>query len=277
MCNGERRQIVKFIPSGSVVVITGGAGAIGRALALEAARRGASVIVVCDVDQAGAEDVVSELAVSSGVVSQAMQTDVASESDVLAVLTATEQRFGPIDLWCSNAGVKRGLGLGDADDWQQSLGVNVMGHVHMSRYVVPRMVARGHGHVVITSSAAGLLSAPESAPYTVTKHASVALAEWLAITHGDDGLGVACVCPQAVGQPMNAGVADAVVELAAGALAPEQVARDVFDGIAHETFLILPHPEVAKYEVRRATDRERWLAGMRRVMSRAAAVPATDR
>jgi NAD(P)-dependent dehydrogenase (short-subunit alcohol dehydrogenase family) len=205
-----------------------------------------------------------------------MRTDVASESDVLAVIGATEQRFGPIDLWCSNAGIKRGLGLGDAGDWQQSLAVNVMAHVHMSRHVVPRMVARGRGQVVITSSAAGLLSAPESAPYTVTKHASVALAEWLSITHGDDGLGVACVCPQAVGQRMNAGVTDAIAELAAGALAPEQVARDVFDGIAHETFLILPHPEVAKFELRRATDRERWLAGMRRVVSRAAAAPATD-
>jgi NAD(P)-dependent dehydrogenase (short-subunit alcohol dehydrogenase family) len=262
-----------FTPEGSVVVVTGGAGGIGRALALEATQRGARAVVVCDVDRAGADTVVSDLTTVAGAEAVAMRTDVASESDVLAVAIETEQRFGSIDLWCSNAGVKRGLGLGDACDWRQSLDVNVMGHVHMSRHVVPRMVARGRGQVVITSSAAGLLSAPESAPYAVTKHASVALAEWLAITHGDDGLGVACVCPQAVGRPMNAAVSDAIVELAAGSLPPEQVARDVFDGIAAETFLILPHPQVAKYELRRATDRNRWLAGMRRVASRAAATP----
>jgi NAD(P)-dependent dehydrogenase (short-subunit alcohol dehydrogenase family) len=267
---------VTFTPTGSVVVVTGGGGAIGRALAIESVRRGARAIVVSDVDEEGAQNVISELAATTGVATLAMRSDVAREADVLALVNATEQRFGPVDLWCSNAGIKRGLGLGDSDDWQQSVGVNVMGHVHMSRHVVPRMVTRGYGQVVITSSAAGLLSAPESAPYTVTKHASVALAEWLSITHGNDGLGVACVCPQAVGQPMNAGVTDAFIELAAGALPPEQVARDVFDGIAQETFLILPHPEVATYELRRATDRERWLAGMRRVKNRVSAVPATD-
>jgi NAD(P)-dependent dehydrogenase (short-subunit alcohol dehydrogenase family) len=267
---------VTFTPGGSVVVVTGGAGGIGRALALEAAHRGARAVVVCDVNQVDADLVVSELTARHSVQAIARRTDVSDEADISAVARETEQQFGPIDLWCSNAGIKRGLGLGDASDWEQSLGVNLMGHVYMIRHVVPRMVARGQGHVVITSSAAGLLSAPESAPYTVTKHGSVALAEWLSISHGDDGLGVACVCPQAVGRRMNAEASDAIAELAAGALPPEQVAREVFDGIAADTFLILPHPQVAKYELRRATDRQRWLAGMRRVLSRDVATPGTN-
>jgi len=258
---------VTFTPSGRVVVITGGAGTLGKAIAAEAFARGARTVVICDVDGPAAAE--SAMHLNAGDAECIPFTlDVSDEDAFARAVEGIESRVGPVDLWCSNAGVKRGVGLGDAADWQSSLGVNVLGHVHMARHLVPRMLARGGGHVVVTSSAAGLLSSPESAPYAVTKHASVALAEWLSIVHGDEGLGVACVCPQAVGKPMNSDVPDALTQLAAGSLPAERVATDIFDALAVGRFLVLPHPEVADYERRRTTDRERWLAGMRRAVQR---------
>lgn len=253
-----------FAAAGRVVVVTGGAGGIGRAFVLEAAIRGARAIVVCDIDHERAAAVAAEVAARHRVPASALVFDVSEEPAVTRAVEEIETAVGPVDLWCSNAGVKLGLGLGNTEQWERSLAVNVMSHVHMARHVVPRMLARGHGHVVITTSAAGLLSSPESAPYAVTTHASVALAEWLAIRYGDEGLGVTCVCPQAVGKPMNTQVPDALAGLAAGSVVPEQVARDVFDGLGIGQFLVLPHPRVAEYERRRASDRQRWLMGMRR-------------
>ena len=256
-----------FTPLGRTVVVTGGAGAIGTAIAAEASARGAGKVVICDIDGAAANDAAQRLG-SGQSQFVPIALDVADEAAFVAAVEQIEAQVGPVDLWCSNAGVKLGIGLGDSLDWQRSLGVNVLGHVHMARHVVPRMLARGGGHVVITSSAAGLLSSPESAPYAVTKHASVALAEWLSIVHGGDGLGVACVCPQAVGKPMNSDVLDALTELASGALPPERVAEDIFEALAEDRFLVLPHPEVAEFERRRTTDRERWLSGMRRAVQK---------
>ncbi len=162
-----------------------------------------------------------------------------------------------------------GEDLGDDRDWERSFAVHVLAHVHAARVLAPRMAARGRGHLLLTASAAGLLTNLDSAPYAVTKHGTVALAEWLAIRWGDAGVGVSCLCPQGVRTAMTEGLEDVSAVLAAGPLLePEQVADAVVGGLADGRFLILPHPEVAEFERRRAADRDRWLAGMRRARSR---------
>src|ERR671911_254448 len=206
--------------------------------------------------------------------------DVTVEADVEAVVERAEEEIGPIDLFASNAGI---LGFGgiEASDtvWSDVWSVNVLAHLYAARAVIPLMLARGGGYLLSTASAAGLLSQPGDAPYTVTKHAAVALAEWLAITYGDQGIKVSCVCPMAVDTALlrggeaaieagqNAGAAAPAARAASvqGVLAPDQVAAAVVEGIRDERFLILPHPEVATFEQRRAADRDRWLAGMRRL------------
>ena len=176
-----------------------------------------------------------------------------------------EEQLGPVDLWCSNAGVALGLDLGTDGDWERSFAVHVLAHVHLARVLAPRMAARGRGHLLLTASAAGLLTNMDSAPYSVTKHGTVALAEWLAIRWGDAGVGVSCLCPQGVRTAMTEGMGAGSSVLAAGALLePAEVAEAVVRGLADDRFLILPHPEVAEFERRRAADRDRWLAGMRR-------------
>jgi NAD(P)-dependent dehydrogenase (short-subunit alcohol dehydrogenase family) len=195
--------------------------------------------------------------------------DVTDEPALVAAVGRIEDQLGPIDLWCSNAGVASAPGLGDDADWERCWRLHVYAHLLAARHVLPRMVARGRGHLLVTASAAGLLTELDTAPYPVTKHASVALAEWLAIRHGEDGIGVSCLCPQGVATPMLAGAPASSATLAAGpVLAPEQVADAVAAAVAAGRFLILPHPEVAEYERRRAADRDRWLAGMRRVRAR---------
>ena len=187
----------------------------------------------------------------------------------------TEDTIGPIDLFASNAGV---LGYGgieiDDETWEQVWAVNVQAHVYAARALVPRMLERGGGYLLSTASAAGLLSQPGDAPYSVTKHAAVALAEWLAITYGDQGIKVSCLCPMAVDTAMlRSGVtasetaAGAGAAAVAGILSVDHVARVVVEGLRDERFLILPHPEVATFEQRRTADRDRWLAGMRRLTS----------
>jgi NAD(P)-dependent dehydrogenase (short-subunit alcohol dehydrogenase family) len=253
--------------TGAVVVVTGGAGGIGAALARRFAAEGARAVVVADLDAAGAQRVAESLPCP---IRLGVGLDVTDEGQVAALAARIVGQIGPIDLYCSNAGVIGRPGPGTDAEWQRAWQVHVLAHLHVARHVLPAMVARGAGHLMITASAAGLLAEADLAAYSVTKHGSVALAEWLAIQHGDSGVRFSCLCPQAVNTPMIAGAGDGSTTLAAGAaIEPEQVCDAVVAALAADRFLILPHPEVAGYERQRATDRDRWLAGMRRLRARA--------
>ena len=258
--------------AGKVAVVTGAGNGIGRALARRFSAEGAKGVALADMDadavRAVAEELGEERAFALGV-------NVGRQKDVDALVAATEERFGPVDLFFSNAGIGGGGGVEASDaDWERIWNVNVMGHVYAARAVLPSMLERGEGYIASTASAAGLLSQIGNAPYSVTKHAAVALAEWLAITYGDQGIKVSCLCPQGVRTNMLLAGADAgdvgaqVVLAAADTLEPEDVARIVVDGLREERFLILPHPEVAEYSRRKAEDPDRWLAGMRRLQAR---------
>lgn len=254
--------------TGKVIVVTGAASGIGRGLARRFAADGATAVVAADYDGDGAAAVAEEIA-ATGVASLALRADVSIETDVVTVIDRTEDAFGPIDLFCSNAGI---LVIGGEqvpdDDWRRIFDVNVMAHIYAARHLVPRMTERGGGYLLNTCSAAGLLTQIGSAPYSVTKHAALAFAEWLAITHGDQGLKVSALCPQAVESKMTAGVEGGGVAGVDGMLSPEDVAQAVVEGLAAEDFLILPHPEVVEYFRRKADDYERWLRGMRRLQAR---------
>ncbi|HEY2028161.1 MAG TPA: SDR family NAD(P)-dependent oxidoreductase [Myxococcales bacterium] len=244
---------------GKVCVVTGGANGIGRALCVAFAAEGAQVVVS---DVADASEVA---ALAKGTF---VECDVSREGDVAALVEQAVSAHGRIDLFASNAGIARGNGADASnDDWQRSWEVNVMAHVFAARHVLPSMLARKQGYLLQTASAAGLLTSLGAAPYAATKHAAVAFAEWLSITHHHQGLRVSCLCPQGVQTCM---LAQAVAFpagqaiLAAGAvLTPEQVAKAAVDGIGEERFHILPHPEVSLYMQRRAQDHERWLSSMR--------------
>jgi NAD(P)-dependent dehydrogenase (short-subunit alcohol dehydrogenase family) len=252
--------------AGSLVVVTGGASGIGRALAERCAAEGARTVVVADIDQVAAAEVASGV---TGAV--AVGLDVTDPAAVVTTVRDITAAHGDIDVWCSNAGVAVGTGLADDAEWDTSWRLHVLAHVHAARHVLTGMVERGRGHFMITASAAGLLTGMESAPYTVTKHGSVALAEWLAIRYGGSGVHVSCLCPQAVRTPMTDGLDPGSATLAAGRLLePAEVATAVVEAFADRRFLILPHPEVAEYERRRTGDRDRWLAGMRRSWQRQA-------
>jgi NAD(P)-dependent dehydrogenase (short-subunit alcohol dehydrogenase family) len=229
-------------------------------------------VVVADIDGPGAAEVAAGIEAAGGH-AVAVTTDVARESDVVELVRRAEEAFGPVDLFCANAGILMPGGVEVSDEaWQRIWSINVMAHIYAARAVLPSMLARGEGYLLHTASAAGLLAQIGSAPYSVTKHAVVALAEWLSITHGEAGIRVSCLCPQAVhtkmtGQALRgAGAATAAVRPAArdGVLEPEQVAEVVLEGLDEERFLILPHPVVATYMQRRGDDHERWLGGMRR-------------
>ena len=252
-----------------VVLVTGGANGIGRALCQRFAAEGARGLAVVDLDLASAEHVAGTL----GDQAIAISADVGREPDVVAAVEQTEDRFGPIDLLVSNAGIGV-LGGVEApnESWQQIWDVNVMAHVYAARAVLPGMLARGEGYLLHTASAAGLLTNLGTLPYSVTKHAAVGLAEWLAITHGDAGIKVSCLCPQGVRtnmvQQASAGGTAGEVVVAQGLLEPEEVAEAVVQGLRAESFLILPHPEVLTYFQRKAGDYDRWLAGMRKLQAR---------
>jgi NAD(P)-dependent dehydrogenase (short-subunit alcohol dehydrogenase family) len=248
--------------SGRHVVVTGGANGIGAAMARRFASEGARV-VVADLE---AEPLMVVAAETGGL---GVPTDVRIEHQVTALVTAAEARYGPIDLFCSNAGVVVEGGE-DASDaaWERSIAVNLLAHVYAARVLVPRMIARGGGYLLNTASAAGLLTQIGSAPYSVTKHGAVAFAEWLSITYGDQGLKVSVLCPQAVRTNMTAGTEEGGVAGVDGMLEPDDVAAAVVVGLDAERFLILPHPVVADYFRRKADDYDRWLRGMRRLQAR---------
>ena len=275
-----------------VAVVTGGASGIGRALCRRFAAEGASV-VVADVDAPGAAAVAQEI---KGL---AVPCDVSVEADVLALIDAARLSFDRIDLFCANAGIANGgqpdgpgAGIGPEapdEDWERMWRVNVFSHIYAARALVPVMLDQGGGHILVTASAAGLLTVLGNAPYSVTKHAAVAFAEWLAITYGDQGIKVSCLCPQAIRTNLGAtsrkqtGEAEPPPEVSQGSafwqaavdgvLTADQAAQTILEGLADERFLILPHPEVAVYEQRRAQDRDRWLRGMRRFRARLFSTP----
>src|SRR4029077_5222420 len=246
-----------------VVVVTGGANGIGRALCRRFAAEGAKAVVVADLQASMAEQVAKEFGGIAG------QTDVAQEADVVRLVERVTQKYGVIDLFCSNAGVGVSGGVNAPDgDWERSWQVNVMAHVYAARAVLPGMLARGEGYLLQTVSAAGLLTQLGSAPYSVTKHAALAFAEWLAITHGDQGIKVSALCPMGVRTDMlKRAEFGGGAFLLESAVEPEQVAEDIVKGLDEETFLILPHPEVAEFFARKATEYDRWLRGMRRLQA----------
>ncbi len=254
-----------------VVLITGAGHGIGRALAEQFHAAGAKGIAVADVDAKAAEEVAARI---EGL---ALATDVSKESAIQRAVQATERRFGAIDLLCSNAG----LAFSDAPGWAATSQtnaqwdylwkVNVMAHVWGARAVLPGMIERRQGYLLNTVSAAGLLNQIGDAAYSTTKHAALGFAESLAITHGDQGIKVSVLCPQAVATRMFTSAEHAAAAEAAsadGVLSPEEVAEVTLRGLEEEAFLILPHPRVSEYMQRKATDYDRWLGGMRRFRSR---------
>jgi NAD(P)-dependent dehydrogenase (short-subunit alcohol dehydrogenase family) len=261
-----------------ICVVTGGAGGIGAALCRAFLDEGARHVVVVDRRAEDARAVAEAL----GERASSRVVDVTAAAEVEALVAGVEDEVGPIDLFASNAGITSPGGVEVPDEtWSLAWSVNLMAHVYAARALVPRMLGRGGGHLLATASAAGLLTQPGDAPYSVTKHAAVALAEWLAITYGDQGIGVSCLCPMAVDTAMlrgglPPGEAPAPTTGAAGAaavqgvLTAERVATAVVEGLRDGRFLILPHPDVATFEQRRAADRDRWLAGMRRLTARLA-------
>ena len=267
---------------GRVVVITGGASGIGRALAGRVAAEGARGVVVADLDGTGAEAVAGSL----GPATLGVRCDVSSDAEVGALISRAEESFGPIDVFFANAGIGSGSGL-DADDelWEASWGVNVRAHVYAARRLVPGWLERGEGYFVSTASAAGLLSQIGDAPYSVTKAGAVSFAEWLSLTFGDRGVRVSCLCPMGVNTALlNAGLEMAgpegvgarVVAAAGRILEPEDVADEVVAAVRDERFLILPHAEVGEFLRRKGSDPERWLAGMRRLQAHVMGAPPQD-
>ncbi len=242
-----------------VVVVTGAAGGIGHALAKTFAEAGAKTVVCADLNLDGAEATAKEI---GGV---ARQVNVGKDEDIKALIDDVEANVGPIDLFCSNAGIMvPGGPEASNEQWQRIWDINVMAHVYAARYLAPKMIARGGGYFLNTASAAGLLSQVGSAPYAVTKHAAVGFAEWIALTYGDDGIKVSVLCPQAVRSNMTKGHEDGVASQD-GMMEPEPVARACLEAIQQETFLVLPHKEVLQYMRNKTENYDRWIGGMRKL------------
>ena len=247
-----------------VIVVTGGAMGIGRALCQRFAQAGAKAVVVADIEADKAQAVAAEIG------GLAIATNVANEADVIHLVQQVTATYGQIDLFCSNAGIAINGDENTSDaDWERIWGINVKAHIFAARAVLPQMLARGEGYLLQTASAAGLLSQIGSASYSVTKHAAVAFAEWLAITYSEQGIKVSCLCPQGVRTRMLLGEEGKAENfLVAGSVSPEEVAEAVVQGIDAEQFLILPHPEVRTYFQRKGTDYDRWIRGMQRLQEK---------
>ena len=254
----------------SVVVVTGAGSGIGAELGRRFAAEGAAQVVLTDLDGAAVQAVADRISRTQPAAAiSAERLDVTDEAAVRACVRRVLQRHGRIDLFCSNAGLATGTGLDAEDDsWQRAWQVHVLAHVYAARAVLPAMVAAGGGYLLQTASAAGLLSAPGDAPYTVTKHATVALAEWLAYSYAEHRIKVSVLCPMGVDTPLlmtglRDGAPGARAVAASGEVLPvERVGDAVLRGLAEESFLILPHPQVGKFWAGKAADVERWLAGM---------------
>jgi len=249
------------------VVVTGGAAGIGAAAGRAFARAGARGVVIADLD---GEAVAAAAAEFGGT---GLRADIGSEAGVAALIAAAEAEHGPIDIFCSNAGIAGPYGGPEVSDaqWQQTWEVNVMAHIWAARLLLPGMLERRHGHLSSTASAAGLTANPGLMPYSVTKHAAVAVAEWLAITYGgnDSGVGFSCFCPQGVATPMlekwrREDPSSRVAAASGATITPDDAAAALVAGIAEDRFLILSHPELRTYQTRKASDPERWLGGMQR-------------
>ncbi len=243
-----------------VVVVTGAASGIGRGLCRRFAAEGAKGVVVSDYNGQGAAKVAGEIG------GLAVTADVGKEADVKRLVEIATAHYGPIDLFCSNAGISVTGGPEVPDsDWQRCWDIHVMAHVYAARAVLPSMIERGGGYLLQTGSAGGLLTTLGAAPYAITKHASVAFAEWLSITYASQGIKVSCLCPFGVISGMlnenTPGVGKYIMQTA---MTPDQCAEHVIAGLEKEEFLILPHPEILEYFRNKANDYERWLRGMRR-------------
>ena len=251
-----------------IVVVTGGGNGIGKALCEAFAGAGAEAVVAADLDAAAAE------AVAAAIGGEGHGLDVRDEDAVRALVEDVERRHGRIDLFCSNAGIIAGDGepwyatSAPNATWQAMWEIHVMAHVYAARACLPAMIERGEGYFLNTASAAGLLNQVGDAAYSTTKHAAIGFAEALAITHGDDGIKVSCLCPQAVDTQMIASVEGGGTAGVDGVISPAQVAEAVLAGLADERFLILPHPQVEEYRQRKAPDYDRWLGGMRKLRRR---------
>lgn len=245
--------------NGRVAVITGGSGGIGKAMARAFLAEGARGVMLADLNETAVKAAAAELGC------EGMSCNVTDEAQVQQLVDTTIEKFGQVDLFCSNAGAGGEGLLTDASNevWQQQWDLHVMSHLYAARAVLPGMLERGDGYLLNTASAAGLLAAMGSGPYTVTKAAAVKMAEFLSITHGDEGIKVSVLCPQGVNTAMaprslGDGQTDGIIE-------PEQLAQTVIEALREERFYVLPHPEVEEYVRRKGDNVDRWLVGMRRL------------
>ena len=247
-------------PAGRHIVITGAASGIGRACALAFAEAGATV-TASDINLEGAE--------STGLT--AIQADVGREAEIVALIRSAEEANGPIDAFFSNAGITGASGGPPElteEDWDVLWRVNVQSHIWAAKHLLPSMLQRGDGYLLSTASAAGLLTQLGALGYAATKHAAVAVAEWIDITYRDRGVRASCLCPQFVNTPMvTEGLDVTKLRQIAEIIEPEQVAHDVLSAFEQERFLILPHPEVGRYMRNRGADHDRWLDGMRQLQA----------